>query len=341
MTQHFLAWWNLENLFDVENSKDRPDWLKNQMKNYLKGWTQEHLNKKLSNQSRIINGMNDAKGPDIIGFCELENKKVIEQLVLMMSKNGNKRKYGMIHVESKDDRGIDIAFVYDTRLYSVAKKDVFTAAVMKRAATRDLVQVTFTVKKSKRQFVLIGNHWPARSGGQYESEPFRILVAETLSYWLQRIAELKGEMMPVICCGDFNDEPFNRSLTEYALSTDSLAKIENARKPQPALGETVRVPYLYNLMWKLLGENRGTFVYSGEKNLLDQFLVNRAIAIDSTTSKFKAGATNILDDIPELVKGDYKTPRRFGKPSDDLDEKGFSDHLPVTFILEELNNPEF
>ncbi len=337
MTNHFIAWWNLENLFDIENSKDRPLWLENHLKNYLKGWTQTLLDKKLANQSRIINGMNNGAGPDIIGVCEIENKKVVELLVVAMNKGGNKRKYDVVHVDSKDDRGIDIAFVFDTKLYSVSKKNIFTAAVMKRTATRDLVQVTFTVKKTKRQFIVIGNHWPARSAGQYESEPFRILVAETLSYWMQRIAETKGETMPVICVGDFNDEPFNRSMMEYALSTDSLARISNARKPNIAMGDTVRVPYLYNLMWKLLGEDRGTFVFSGEKNMLDQFLVNRAIAIDSAITKFRPGATDILDHVTELVKGDYKTPKRFGKPTDDLDENGFSDHLPVTFVLQELD----
>ena len=74
---HFLAFWNLENLFDTENSKDRPAWLQNQLKNYLKGWNQTLLNKKLDNQARIINGMNAGIGPDIIGFCEIENKKVV------------------------------------------------------------------------------------------------------------------------------------------------------------------------------------------------------------------------------------------------------------------------
>lgn len=337
MTTHFLAWWNLENLFDIETATDRPEWIKNQLGSYLKGWTQQLLDKKLANQARIINGMNGGKGPDIIGFCEIENKKVVQGLLEAISKGGNARKYNVVHVDSNDDRGIDIAFVYDTRLYSVSKKDVYSAAVMKRTATRDLLQVTFTVKKTKRQFVLIGNHWPARSAGQYESEPFRILVAETLSYWMQRIAEIKGEMMPVICCGDFNDEPFNRSLVEYALSTDSVTRIANARAPRLAYGEKVRVPYLHNVMWKLLGENRGTFVFSGDKNLLDQFLVNRAIAVDFAKSKFKSGVADILDHVAELVGGDYNTPKRFGKPSDKVDENGFSDHLPVTFTLEEFD----
>ena len=77
MTQHFLAWWNLENLFDIETAKDRPEWVKNQLGSYLKGWSQELLDLKLKNQARIINGMNAGKGPDIIGFCEIENRKVV------------------------------------------------------------------------------------------------------------------------------------------------------------------------------------------------------------------------------------------------------------------------
>ncbi|MCK6639876.1 MAG: endonuclease/exonuclease/phosphatase [Bacteroidia bacterium] len=332
---HFIAWWNLENLFDIQNSKDRPEWLQTQLESYLKGWTQTLLDKKLANQASIINKLNNGAGPDIMGFCEIENRKVIEELISAMKKAGNGRDYGIVHEEMNDDRGIDIAFIYDRKKYTVGKKDIFSAAVMKRTATRDLLQATFTVKKSKRQFILIGNHWPARSAGQYESEPFRIIVAETLAYWLQRIAQIKGEQMPVVCVGDFNDEPFNRSLADYANSTDSVQKVINASKPKTKKGNEVRTPYLLNLMWKMLGQNRGTFVFSGDKNMLDQFLVNRAIVADSEVCGFRAGEADIIDYIPEMVKGSYKSPRKFGKPSDDLDETGYSDHLPITFILEE------
>jgi hypothetical protein len=58
-------------------------------------------------------------------------------------------------------------------------------------------------------------------------EPYRILAAETLAYWHERIMDIKGADM-----GDFNDEPFSRSLTEYALSTTQAAKLLNARSPR-------------------------------------------------------------------------------------------------------------
>ena len=64
----------------------------------------------------------------------------------------------------------------------------------------------------------------------YESEPYRILAAETLGYWHERIADIKGDDMPVLAMGDFNDEPFSRSLTEYALSTMQAAKVLNSAR---------------------------------------------------------------------------------------------------------------
>jgi len=55
------------------------------------------------------------------------------------------------------------------------------------------------VRATQRLFVVIGNHWPSRRGGQLETEPYRILAAETLSYWLQRIHEIVGPEAVVVC----------------------------------------------------------------------------------------------------------------------------------------------
>ncbi len=332
---HFLAWWNLENLFDVQNAPDRIPWLQKELNNYLKGWTQEVLDQKLANQASIIRQLNDAQGPDLMGFCEIENRAVIEMLVAKLNLPG--RDYGIVHREMNDHRGIDIAFIYDKLHFEVVPDSIFSLEIMKRTGTRDLLQVTFKTKEKNNELIIIGNHWPSRSGGQYESEPFRMMVGENLSYWLRRIAEIKGESMPVLLMGDFNDEPFNRSLTEYAMSLDNSVKISNARKPTADSHITVRIPYLLNLMWKLLGEGRSSFVYEGDGNLLDQFLVNRAIALNSINNHFKVETVDIADHITGLVKGEYKTPIKFGAPSkaSEFNPNGYSDHLPIIITLAE------
>ena len=331
-TSHFIAWWNLENLFDVENDPLRIPWLQKELKNYLKGWTKEVLDKKISNLAKVIRQLNNNQGPDLMGFCEIENRHVIEMLVEKLHDSG--KHYGIVHKEMNDHRGIDIAFIYNKAHFALGSDPIFSLEVMKRTSTRDLLQVTFKTKNGN-DLIVIGNHWPSRSGGQYESEPFHIMVAETLSYWLQRIEELKGEAMPVLLMGDFNDEPFNRSLAEYAMSVNNTVKISNAVKPSAGSQITVRIPYLYNLMWKFPGEPRSTFVYGGVGNILDQFLVNRAIALP--LGKFKVGSVDIADHFDGIKKGEYNAPVKFGAPSkaSEFNANGFSDHFPISLNLME------
>ena len=331
MAKHFLAWWNLENLFDVENSADRIPWLQKELAKYLKGWDAAVLNKKISNLCSVIKRLNDSKGPDLMGFCELENKKVVQMLAGNLS-TATGRIYDVVHVEMNDHRGIDIAFMYDTALYT-PEPEIFSHQIMKRTGTRDLLQVNFTVNRSGRKLFLIGNHWPSRSGGQYQSEPFRMMVGENLSYWVRRIMELRGENEAIVVMGDLNDEPFNRSVSEYALGVTDVNIIENAAKP--TLPDTVHKPYLLNLMYPFLGQNRGTFLFGNQKNLLDQFLVSRGLVIGA--GSFKVNEVNIVDYMPELVKGEYKKPVSFGAPSNarSYNPNGFSDHLPIHLILEE------
>ena len=222
--EFYFAWWNVENLFDVENYEKRTDKLKRTIKNELKGWNDEILDKKLTQLASIINEMNDKKGPDLLGVCEVENDNVLDKLVSKI--NGSNRDYKLAHNDCEDKRGVDVAFIYDGKKFE--KGLDFSHVVMKRVATRDIYQVNFKLIDMDKEIIVIGNHWPARGGGVLESEPYRIVAGETLAYWNYRIHQIKGDDVPIIVMGDFNDEPFNRSLTDYALSTSSKLKVINA-----------------------------------------------------------------------------------------------------------------
>ncbi len=69
MPEHFIAFWNVENLFDVENSPDRPDYLQTQLAGELEGWSASVLSAKIARLAEIIAAMNDSKGPDALGVC--------------------------------------------------------------------------------------------------------------------------------------------------------------------------------------------------------------------------------------------------------------------------------
>jgi endonuclease/exonuclease/phosphatase family metal-dependent hydrolase len=323
MTEYFVAWWNVENLFSVEDDPNRIPWLAEKLKGELKGWTRTVLDKKLAQLAKVISSMNGGLGPDLLGVCEVENKAVLDQLVAALKPLG--RAYKVVHHDTSDQRGIDVAFLYDLARFTTKAKEVFSHTVLRRTGTRDLFQASFYTKPNKNRLVVIGNHWPARSEGQYESEPYRMLAGETLSYWLERIREVLKQQATdpepaVLVMGDFNDEPFNRSMTEYALGqrTDRLVKSKRAESP-----------YLLNLTWPLMATGGATHVFGSERTMLDQMLANRGFFSDESPWRVKDNSTEIVLFPDHLDRN--QSPRRFGRPSSrsSFDETGFSDHLPV------------
>lgn len=320
MNLHHIYWWNLENLFDIEDSPRRSEFLKNKLNKELKDWTQQVLDKKLSNLTTIISSFNN-NGPDILGVCEVENLHVLELLKNRLNAATGKS-YSILHIDSIDKRGIDTALLFDSNLYS-SEGEVFTLRITKRSPTRDLFQVHLNTS-SGNKLIFILNHWPARSAGVFKSEPYRIMVAENLSFWIERIHEEQGKDVSIILMGDFNDNPFDRSMTEYLQSSNNKKRVENARNH-----------FMYNLMYKFLDTQVGTYVYGNEVNILDQFLVSKTIISDSSKHPFKVNSVRIIED-PRLVTGEYKKPIRFSRPNkSDYNEAGFSDHLPIELLIEE------
>lgn len=332
MSKYFVAWWNVENLFDTEDSPNRSDKLRRTLGKELKGWSKAILNKKIDQLSKIILSFNNNRGPDILGVCEVENRPVVDRLVDSLSIL-HQRSYKVIHADTSDERGIDVALIYDGKRLEIEKDHdnkelVFSHFILKRVATRDILQVNFKTKPNGNRLVIIGNHWPSRSGGQYESEPYRMLAAETLSYFHKRILEEnKNEdgKTAIVVMGDFNDEPHNRSIIEYALSSTSKLRVQ----------ESTTAPRLFNVMWPLMAQGVGTFYYNGFPNFLDQFLISKGI-VEGNKIRFRYDSVQIIA-YPEMITGKYNEPVKFGRPSnDDLDLKGFSDHFPITAIINEI-----
>ena len=96
-TDYCFAWWNLENLFDIYNSSDRPAWLQNKLKTELKGWNTPQLNTKIAQLARVIRAMNDNAGPDLLGVCEVESQAVLTKLIAALDLPS--RHYGIAHAD--------------------------------------------------------------------------------------------------------------------------------------------------------------------------------------------------------------------------------------------------
>ena len=321
MKEYYIAWWNLENLFDIEGCPTRIEKLKKTLENEVKGWTQVILDKKITQLGKMIKKMNNSQGPDLIGICEIENKRVIELLAHEIQIAG--RNYQVVHHDGKDKRGIDIGFIYDASKFN--QDDFYSYHVLKRTATRDLFRVDFTVKNNNKELILIGNHWPSRRGGTLKSEPYRIVAAETMAYWHSQIWEEKGKDVPILFMGDFNDDPFNRSMMEHALSTPDKERVTSVKT----------APRLYNLMWGLFAQGLATFNYGGVNYLYDQFLVSKGFLMNNPIFSVKDNSLEI-HNINPANNQHLDEPLRFGRPyKNQLNESGYSDHFPISVIIKE------
>ena len=316
-----VAWWNLENLFDQETAV-RDDQLKSKLRSELRGWTADVRDRKITQLAHIIKLMFNGQGPSLFGVCEVESEAVMERLANAMTLSG--RSYAVVSHESDDARGIDTSFIIDTNELTVIRTD--HQVVIKRTSTRDLFWVRLRVNATGAEFVAVANHWPARSAGKYASEPFRILAGETHAYIVSRLLYGKkgsDKKLPIISMGDYNDEPFNRSMQEYMLGTRDPGRVRYSKSG-----------HMLNLMWPLMqGHDPGTYLFGSDWNMLDQFLVSYGMLYTASKVRVNPGSVNVFR--PKILTASSGRPRAFKRPSAkrgaDLD--GYSDHFPITVEL--------
>jgi predicted extracellular nuclease len=321
-----VAWWNLENLFDEEHSRRRSEKLARALGNSIVGWTPALRDAKIGQLASVIAKMNEGAGPDLLGVCEVENEFVMNRLVDAVNALTPGRHYQVVHADTQDQRGIDVAFVYDSARFTAPEEGRFQHVVMRRTATREIFQVNFRTSHG-RIWAVFGNHWPSRSGGQFESAGYRAIAGETVAYFHQRVLEVHGPTTPVLAMGDFNDEPFDPSLERHALSTRQRAKVVGA----------TTAPRFWNLMWQTEGSGAGTFYFNNFANVLDQFLVNRNMIPRDNELRVDPDSVEIVRLPGMAATGRYPAPIPFGGMGKPVNKAGFSDHFPITLTVHEAD----
>ena len=163
-----VAFWNLPNLFDTVVSdiaadlEFTPD----------KGWDEVAFSNKVANLAAVICSMYEGSGPDLLGICEIENRRVANKLLQEIGRDD----YKLAHVESPDIRGIDTSLIYSDALFELIEEPK-AHLVHLRYPTRDIFQVNLRLLENGAELMVLVNHWPSRWRGIYETEPYRITVA--------------------------------------------------------------------------------------------------------------------------------------------------------------------
>jgi len=316
---HTLAFYNLENLFDTINDPMKFDDYSPIME--LKTNRGDAYRRKITNMARVIAEIGkDAthNTPAILGVCEVENKDVLEDIVndsTLLEKN-----YGIVHFDSPDSRGIDVALLYQKSLFtpissSAHELKIYDTQTQKRITTRD--QLLVSGKLEGDLIHIIVNHWPSRRGGEARSRPKRVAAAKLNKRILDSL-HAHDPYAKLIIMGDLNDDPTNPSVK-------NVLKAKKKRKKVDFKG-------LYNPFEKFYRDGLGTTAYRDNWSLFDQIIVSKTLLEKDYTSfrYYQAGIFN--KNYLITPKGKYKG-YPFRSWNDSGFSNGFSDHFPVYIYL--------
>jgi predicted extracellular nuclease len=308
-----VMFYNVENLFDILDEPGKED--DEFTPEGFRHWTNYRYYNKLNNLAKVITSVGEWETPALVGMCEVENPKVIEDLIRYSPLR--KMQYRYIITESEDARGIDVALLYQRDrfkyLYHSGIRISFPGNPHKK--TRDILHVTGEVITGDTLDVFVC-HFPSRRGGQYESEPDRMYVASVLREKADSVMALRREAH-ILIMGDFNDEP----------SDKSISRTLNA---QPVI-EPIAKDGLYNLFLPIARKSPiGSFKFGNQWNFLDQMIVSGSLlnptwpfqVLPETARIFQAEFI-LTDDITHGGKRPKKTFHGYRY------EGGYSDHLPI------------
>jgi predicted extracellular nuclease len=315
-----VAFYNVENLFDTINDVTKNDEASPIME--MKGGRSKVYLDKIDKLASVIAQIGKDKAntsPAIIGVAEVENRQVLEDLV--NSKLLKSKRYGIIHYESPDKRGIDVALLYQQRYFKPVHHESFDPNIYsdgRKVYTRNQLLVSGYL--DDEMIHIIVNHWPSRRGGEAKSRPLREKAAYQNTKIIEKVKET-DENPKVLIMGDFNDDPINSSFK-------NVLKTKAKRK-------NVKEGDIYNPYERMFKKGYNTGGYRDNISMFDQILVTSPLVDGgdkdfSDYKMFKAAVFNksFLTNNKGRYKGYPFRSFSFGTYTG-----GYSDHYPVYMYL--------
>ncbi|MBP9586735.1 MAG: endonuclease [Bacteroides sp.] len=317
-----VMWWNVENLFDT-----RHDTLKNDrefLPDGLRHWNYGRYKKKLGNLARVITAVGEWTPPVLVGLCEVENDTVLRDLTCYspLAEQG----YRYVMTDSPDERGIDVALLYQPHRFKLLSQQSIRIGSFngKNRPTRDVLHVCGLLLNNDTIDVFVC-HFPSRSGGVKESEPYRLFVAEKVRTKADSLMSVRKQPKLIIM-GDLNDYPENRSIAKV------LGAVAPPMAPEPCT--------LYHLLARKARQRHfGSYKYQGQWGLLDHLIVSGSL-IEASSSFYTSEDKANVFQAPFILTEDEKTGGKqpFRTYNGMKYQGGYSDHLPIytDFFIKEI-----
>lgn len=309
-----VAFYNVENLFDTKDDPNTAD------DDYtFKGkrrWNYKRYKEKIKKLTSVISQLGTERSktpPVIVGLVEVENEQVVQDLA--HHKNLKKYHYDFVHYDSPDERGIDVALLYNKQFFELISSKThslfFEDEEGERDYTRDILHVSGKLK-GELIHVLV-NHWSSRRDGEEETRPKRIKAA-ALNRTIIKDIKSKNANAKIIVMGDFNDDPTSISVKEHLVGDD-----------------------FYNPMESLFAKGEGTLTYNQKWNLFDQIIISKNFLGKEKGKLYFKHAEVFNKDWLKVYKGKLKgSPfRTYIGP---WYKGGFSDHFPVYVYFKKDKN---
>ncbi|MBS1747177.1 MAG: endonuclease/exonuclease/phosphatase family protein [Bacteroidetes bacterium] len=313
-----VAFYNLENFYDTINNPNinDEDFLPTGAKNY----TGEIYSDKINHLATVISQIGtdiNPQGIALIGVAEIENDTVLNDLIhhpLL-----NKRNYGIVHYDSRDARGIDVALLYNPKYFSVLEsKKIFVnlpRGTKNSYFTRDVLWVKGVLDGDTIHVFV--NHWPSRVGGEERSAPGRTAAAMVDKKMIDSI-EKNNINVKIIVMGDLNDDPISPSVVKVLGAKGKIKDVQPGG--------------LFNPWMDLYRKGNGTLAYQDAWGLFDQIIISAAWLDKNQQGYFYFQPHIFNKEFMIENVGKYK-----GYPMRTWDGNvyrgGYSDHFPTYIIL--------
>ncbi len=305
-----MVFYNVENLFDPADDPEKND------EEFTPGgrlhWTRTRYTDKLLKIAEVVEVVGAGEWPAGIGLCEVENRKVLEELTekTAMVSGG----YRIVHVESPDHRGIDVAFLYRAAFFEPLRVQSLSVSEDTLLYTRDILYVS-AILKGKDTLHLFVCHFPSMTGGELQSEWKRKEAARVVRKQVDSIQQVNPSAA-VLIMGDLNGKA-DRPAQKEVLKTHAPKR-------------RIRDNHLYNTGYYLLHRaTAGSYRYQGNWQTIDHLIVSGAML--NGKSPLQAGR-RLTVFAPSFLLEEDKNHFGFKPFRTYLGFRyhgGYSDHLPV------------
>lgn len=287
---NLVLFWNLENFFDWTdggNGDSDAEFTPGGQRH----WTARKFYSKCNAVAKSVLWISDEYGklPDVIGLAEIENRGVLSKLI--NSTPLRKTGYKIVHYDSPDHRGIDVALLWNTGTMDlISSKPCHIDGL----ETRDILLVNLFDRRAQKERAFIVVHLPSKFGGGKTA-----WKREKAAARLKAVADSVNAAgcSDITVMGDFNDTPDAEAFTQ-------LKEV------------------LVNVSEPLSAQGLGTIRFEGKWDLIDMFWVIPEMARNVSMEIVRIPFLTVRDNVHSGIKPlrTYSGPRYLG---------GVSDHCPI------------